>query len=231
MKYLEALAKKGLTKETVSKSIQKRIEEVEAFIERAQNLEGEALETVKRNIEIADEATELQILKFDPVRHLEKIKSIEAVNALKKARIEGTAPPKIKKEKKPIDNNNNDVLDDNNDILDNNVLDDDDTLDGNGEAARVEAQARADAEAQAAYEAEQAAAYKAYEAEQAQAAQAAQAAEAQALAEAEAEAYQEEEEFEVVAEVKPKKKNLGMVLMGVGFLVLTVGAVNFFRKK
>lgn len=219
MKYLEALAKKGLTKETVSKSIQKRIEEVEAFIERAQNLEGEALETVKRNIEIADEATELQILKFDPIRHLEKIKSIEAVNALKKARIEGTAPPKIKKEKKPIDNNNNDVLDDN-------VLDDDDTLDENGEA-----QARADAEAQAAYEAEQAAAYKAYEAEQAQAAQAAQAAEAQALAEAEAEAYQEEEEFEVVAEVKPKKKNLGMVLMGVGFLVLTVGAVNFFRKK
>jgi hypothetical protein len=41
----------------------------------------------------------------------------------------------------------------------------------------------------------------------------------------------EEEEFERVAEGKPKKMTTGLILMGVGAFFLTWGAVNFFKSR
>jgi hypothetical protein len=41
----------------------------------------------------------------------------------------------------------------------------------------------------------------------------------------------EQEEFGKVGEDKPKKMNVGLILMGVGALFLTWGAVNFFKDR
>jgi len=41
----------------------------------------------------------------------------------------------------------------------------------------------------------------------------------------------EEEEFEKVGNAKPRKLNVPLVIMGVGALLLTWGAVNFFKNK
>lgn len=43
--------------------------------------------------------------------------------------------------------------------------------------------------------------------------------------------YEQEEEFERVAEGKPKKMTTGLILMGVGAFFLTWGAVNFFKSR
>jgi hypothetical protein len=45
------------------------------------------------------------------------------------------------------------------------------------------------------------------------------------------EVYEQEEEFEKVAEGKPKKITTGLILMGVGAFFLTWGAVNFFKSR
>jgi hypothetical protein len=42
---------------------------------------------------------------------------------------------------------------------------------------------------------------------------------------------EEQEEFEKVAEGKPKKMTTGLILMGVGAFFLTWGAVNFFKSR
>ena len=47
----------------------------------------------------------------------------------------------------------------------------------------------------------------------------------------EAEEYEAEEEFEKVGDSKPRKLNVPLVIMGVGALLLTWGAVNFFKNK
>jgi len=47
----------------------------------------------------------------------------------------------------------------------------------------------------------------------------------------EAEEYEAEEEFEKVGNSKPRKLNVPLVIMGVGALLLTWGAVNFFKNK
>lgn len=49
--------------------------------------------------------------------------------------------------------------------------------------------------------------------------------------EEEAEEYEAEEEFEKVGNSKPRKLNVPLVIMGVGALLLTWGAVNFFKNK
>lgn len=49
--------------------------------------------------------------------------------------------------------------------------------------------------------------------------------------EEEAEEFETEEEFEKVGNSKPRKLNLPLVIMGVGALLLTWGAVNFFKNK
>ena len=49
--------------------------------------------------------------------------------------------------------------------------------------------------------------------------------------EPEAEEYEAEEEFEKVGDSKPRKLNVPLVIMGVGALLLTWGAVNFFKNK
>jgi len=47
----------------------------------------------------------------------------------------------------------------------------------------------------------------------------------------EAEEVEVEEEFEKVGDRKPRKFNVPLVIMGVGALLLTWGAVNFFKNK
>jgi hypothetical protein len=47
----------------------------------------------------------------------------------------------------------------------------------------------------------------------------------------EAEEVEAEEEFEKVGDSKPRKLNVPLVIMGVGALLLTWGAVNFFKNK
>ena len=47
----------------------------------------------------------------------------------------------------------------------------------------------------------------------------------------EAEEVEVEEEFEKVGDSKPRKFNVPLVIMGVGALLLTWGAVNFFKNK
>ena len=47
----------------------------------------------------------------------------------------------------------------------------------------------------------------------------------------EVEEYEAEEEFEKVGDSKPRKLNVPLVIMGVGALLLTWGAVNFFKNK
>lgn len=47
----------------------------------------------------------------------------------------------------------------------------------------------------------------------------------------EAEEVEVEEEFEKVGNSKPRKFNVPLVIMGVGALLLTWGAVNFFKNK
>jgi hypothetical protein len=49
--------------------------------------------------------------------------------------------------------------------------------------------------------------------------------------EPEAEEVEAEEEFEKVGNSKPRKLNVPLVIMGVGALLLTWGAVNFFKNK
>lgn len=49
--------------------------------------------------------------------------------------------------------------------------------------------------------------------------------------EEEAEEYEATEEFEKVGNSKPRKMNVPLVIMGVGALLLTWGAVNFFKNK
>jgi hypothetical protein len=49
--------------------------------------------------------------------------------------------------------------------------------------------------------------------------------------EEEAEEVEVEEEFEKVGNSKPRKFNVPLVIMGVGALLLTWGAVNFFKNK
>jgi hypothetical protein len=49
--------------------------------------------------------------------------------------------------------------------------------------------------------------------------------------EEEPEEYEAEEEFEKVGNSKPRKLNVPLVIMGVGALLLTWGAVNFFKNK
>lgn len=49
--------------------------------------------------------------------------------------------------------------------------------------------------------------------------------------EEEAEEFEAEEEFEKVGNSKPRKLNVPLVIMGVGALLLTWGAVNFFKNK
>jgi predicted RNA-binding protein with EMAP domain len=198
MKYLEALKKKNLSVDNLSKTLQKKIQELNYQILALEDVENipeedlqksdlEDIKQIKNNLQELDSYIEHKVNIFDQVKYQEKLEKVNKMTEAKKQMKEGG---EVKEVKEPV-------------------------------AAKVVAIQQEPKQAPV-----QATAPKSAPVEQK-----VHVAPPPPAPHPMYEEQQDEEEFEKVAEGKPKKMTTGLILMGVGAFFLTWGAVNFFKSR
>ena len=198
MKYLEALKKKNLSVDNLSKTLQKKIQELNYQILALEDVENtpeedlqksdlEDIKQIKKNLQELDSYIEHKVNIFDQVKYQEKLEKVNKMTEAKKQMKEGG---EVKEVKEPV-------------------------------VAKVVAIQQEPKQAPV-----QATASKPAPVEQK-----VHVAPPPPAPHPMYEEQQDEEEFEKVAEGKPKKMTTGLILMGVGAFFLTWGAVNFFKSR
>jgi hypothetical protein len=196
MKYLEALKRKNLNVENLSKTLQKKIEELNYQILAVKEIENipeedlqesdlEDITQIKKHLKELDSYIEHKINIFDPVKYEEKLAKISLMTRVKKEMKQGG---KVKEDKEPV-------------------------------VTKVVAKEQEYNQAPV-------------QTPTPKPAQVEQKVHVVPTPPAPKPMYEEQdEEFERVADGKPKKMTTGLILMGVGAFFLTWGAVNFFKSR
>jgi len=201
MKYLEALKRKNLSIENLSKTLQKKIQELNFQILALKDIENtpqedlqksdlEDIIQIKKNLQQLDSYIEHKINIFDPVKYEEKLAKVSLMTKVKKEMKEdGEVKVDKEQEEEPV-------------------------------VAKIVAIEQEPKQAKVQITAPKAAP------EQPKVSDS-----TPPPPPAPHPKYEQEEEFERVAEGKPKKMTTGLILMGVGAFFLTWGAVNFFKNR
>jgi uncharacterized membrane protein len=204
MKYLEALKKKDFSVDNLSKTLQKKIQELNYQILALEDIENtpeedlqksdlEDIKQIKKNLQELDSYIEHKVNIFDQVKYQEKLEKVNKMTEAKKQMKEGG---EVKEVKEPY-------------------------------IEEPEIEASEVKEPVVAKEPPvQATAPK-----QAQLEQKVHVAPTPPAPHPMYEEQQEEEEFERKGDGNPKKMTTGLILMGVGAFFLTWGAVNFFKSR
>jgi predicted transcriptional regulator len=201
MKYLEALKKKNLSVENLSKTLQKKIQELNYKTLELDEIENtpeedlqksdlEEIRIIRKNLQELDSYIEHKVNIFDQVKYQEKLEKVSKMTEAKKQMKQGG---EVKEFKEPV-------------------------------VAKVVALEQEPKEAPV-----QAPAPKPAPVEQK--VHVAPTPPPPPAPHPMYEEQQEEEEFERQGDGNPKKMTTGLILMGVGAFFLTWGAVNFFKSR
>ena len=202
MKYLEALKKKNLSVENLSKTLQKKIQELNYQILALKDIENipeedlqksdfEDIKQIKKNLQELDSYIEHKVNIFDQVKYQEKLEKVSKMTEAKKQMKEGV---EVKQVKEPE--------------VEEPVVAKTVAIEQEPKQAPVQAPAPKPAtlEQKVHVAPTPPAPHPMYE-------------------------EQQEEEFERQGDGNPKKMTTGLILMGVGAFFLTWGAVNFFKSR
>jgi hypothetical protein len=205
MKYLEALKRKNLGVENLSKTLQKKIQELNFQILALKDIENtpqedleksdlEDIILIKKNLQQLDSYIEHKINIFDPVKYEEKLAKVSLMTKVKKEMKEGGEVKEVEKqEEEPVVTK---VLEAQAAPIQSNQI---------GNTAPIEEAYIPTPTPKLVQDTVQ---------------------ETQPTLE-----QHEEDEFERKGDGKPKKMTTGLILMGVGAFFLTWGAVNFFKSR
>jgi uncharacterized protein (UPF0210 family) len=208
MKYLEALKKKDLSVDNLSKTLQKKIQELNYQILALEDIENipeedlqksdlEDIKQIKKNLQELDSYIEHKVNIFDQVKYQEKLDKVSKMTEAKKQMKESG---EVKEVKEPeIEEPEIEEL----------VV----AIEQEPKQAPVQATAPKPAPKPAPVE------------------QKVNVAPTPSAPHPMYEEQQEEEEFERKGDGNPKKMTTGLILMGVGAFFLTWGAVNFFKSR
>ena len=208
MKYLEALKKKNLSVENLSKTLQKKIQELNHQILALEDIENtpeedlqksdlEDIKQIKNNLQELDSYIEHKVNIFDQVKYQEKLEKVSKMTEAKKQMKEGG---EVKEVKEPV-------------------------------VAKVVAKEQEPKPAPVQAPAPKPAPVQAPAPKPAPVEQKVYVAPTPPAPHPMHEEQQEEEEFERQGDGNPKKMTTGLILMGVGAFFLTWGAVNFFKSR
>jgi uncharacterized protein (UPF0210 family) len=203
MKYLEALKKKNLSVENLSKTLQKKIQELNYQILALKDIENipeedlqksdfEDIKQIKKNLQELDSYIEHKVNIFDQVKYQEKLEKVSKMTEAKKQMKEGG---EVKQVKEPE--------------VEEPVVAKTVAIEQEPRQAPIQAPAPKPAPVE----------------------QKVHVAPTPPAPHPMYEEQQEEEEFERQGDGNPKKMTTGLILMGVGAFFLTWGAVNFFKSR
>jgi uncharacterized protein (UPF0210 family) len=203
MKYLEALKKKDLSVDNLSKTLQKKIQELNYQILALEDIENtpeedlqksdlEDIKQIKKNLQELDSYIEHKVNIFDQVKYQEKLEKVSKMTEAKKQMKEGGEVKQVKEpeQEEPV--------------VAKTVA-----IEQEPKQAPVQAPAPKPAPVE----------------------QKVHVAPTPPAPHPMYEEQQEEEEFERQGDGNPKKMTTGLILMGVGAFFLTWGAVNFFKSR
>jgi hypothetical protein len=209
MKYLEALKKKDLSVDNLSKTLQKKIQELNYQILALEDIENtpeedlqksdlEDIKQIKKNLQELDCYIEHKVNIFDQVKYQEKLEKVSKMTEAKKQMKEGG---EVKEVKEPYIEEP--------EIEESEVKEPVVAKEQEPKQAPVQATAPKPAPLE----------------------QKVHVAPTPPAPHPMYEEQQEEEEFERKGDGNPKKMTTGLILMGVGAFFLTWGAVNFFKSR
>lgn len=214
MRYLKMLEQKGFDLSQLPLATQKKVDELNQLVYELDNIkqipddeleeeDEREIEEIEAQIDELDKIIEKKVKQFDPVAHAKKIEQIKVLADLKKQKAKGEEPIKEVKEERPSAPTEVEVEEKLSEL-------------------KQEVQIEAKPEPQQVKAVEQP--------------RPAPQPQPQYAPQPQANVYEEEEyeeeEFDKVGNAKPKKVvSKGMILMGVGFLLLTWGAVNVFKDR
>jgi hypothetical protein len=214
MRYLKMLEQKGFDLSELPLATQKKVEELNLLKSDLQSIKDipddeleeedeQEIADIEAHIDELDRIIEKKVKQFDPAAHAKKIEQIKVLADLKKQKAKGEEPIKEVKEERLSAPTEVDVEEKLSEL-------------------KQEVQIEAKPEPQQ---------VKAVE-EPRPAPQRTSTPPPPPQANIYEEERYEEEEFDKVGDAKPKKVvSKGMILMGVGFLLLTWGAVNVFKDR
>jgi hypothetical protein len=213
MKYLEALKKKNLSVDNLSKTLQKKIQELNYQILALEDIENtpeedlqksdlEDIKQIKKNLQELDSYIEHKVNIFDQVKYQEKLEKVSKMTEAKKQMKEGG---EVKQYKEPEAEE--------------------------PEIEESEVKETVVAKVVAIEQEPKQPPVQATAPKQAQVEQKVHVAPTPPAPHPMYEEQQEEEEFERKGDGNPKKMTTGLILMGVGAFFLTWGAVNFFKSR
>jgi len=208
------LEQKGFDLSQLPLATQKKVDELNQLVYELDNIkqipddeleeeDEREIEEIEAQIDELDRIIEKKVKQFDPVAHAKKIEQIKVLADLKKQKAKGEEPTKEVKEERPSAPTEVEVEEKLSEL-------------------KQEVQIEAKPEPQQVKAVEQP--------------RPAPQPQPQYAPQPQANVYEEEEyeeeEFDKVGNAKPKKVvSKGMILMGVGFLLLTWGAVNVFKDR
>jgi hypothetical protein len=238
MRYLQALEQKGLKKEELSKQTQKKIAELEKRVleveEDEDDFEENDLRAIKKMINQVDEELEKSILKFNPEVYAKKKAVFEKNKYGDKAKVDVVQFVQDDEEEEYEEEEYVEEVQEQPKVVEQPKVEKE--LIGNGyqieqprvEQPKVEVRSKLDElEQKVKVNPEK---FKVEEPRQ-QTQQQRQQQRQQQKAEAEEVEVEEIEDFKNKGTIKPKKMSTSVILMGIGFGILTWGAVNFFRER
>ena len=214
MRYLKMLEQKGFDLSELPLATQKKVEELNLLKSDLQSIKDipddeleeedeQEIADIEAHMDELDRIIEKKVKQFDPVAHAKKIEQIKVLADLKKQKAKGEEPIKEPREERPSAPTEVEVEEKLSEL-------------------KQEVQIEAKPEPQQ---------VKAVE-EPRPAPQRTPTPPPPPQANIYEEERYEEEEFDKVGDAKPKKVvSKGMILMGVGFLLLTWGAVNVFKDR
>jgi hypothetical protein len=214
MRYLKMLEQKGFDLSELPLATQKKVDELNLLKSDLESLkeipddemeeeDADEISDIEAQIDELDRIIEKKVKQFDPAAHAKKIEQIKVLADLKKQKAKGEEPIKEPREERPSAPTEVEV---------------EEKLSELKQEVHIEAKA---------------------EPQQVKAVEQPRPAPQQTPPPPpapQANTYEEEEyeaeEFDKVGDAKPKKVvSKGMILMGVGFLLLTWGAVNVFKDR
>lgn len=214
MRYLKMLEQKGFDLSELPLATQKKVEELNLLKSDLQSIKDipddeleeedeQEIADIEAHIDELDRIIEKKVKQFDPVAHAKKIEQIKVLADLKKQKAKGEEPIKEVKEERPSAPTEVDVEEKLSELKQ------EVQIEAKPEPQQVKAVEEPRPAPQRTPPPPPAPQANIYEQEQ-----------------------YEEEEFDKVGDAKPKKVvSKGMILMGVGFLLLTWGAVNVFKDR
>jgi hypothetical protein len=214
MRYLKMLEQKGFDLSELPLATQKKVEELNLLKSDLQSIKDipddeleeedeQEIADIESHIDELDRIIEKKVKQFDPAAHAKKIEQIKVLADLKKQKAKGEEPIKEPREERPSAPTEVEVEEKLSELKQ------EVQIEAKPEPQQVKAVEEPRPAAQRTPPPPPAPQANIYEQEQ-----------------------YEEEEFDKVGDAKPKKVvSKGMILMGVGFLLLTWGAVNVFKDR